>query len=176
MGEFGCCSHYVECSDVGKCIFTSDPDYDGCQYSKNLDAGRNFYSTVVIKQNVQPVKKPERIYLDCYNRCFNVGKLSKEMTYRLSDIEINAIIDNFKKLEIPHVIDTVPEKCIMDGDAEEPANNRVTFKVPENEQTFVIANYNSCYIKKKYAEGIAKALKMKGIAAETQLVGQYWNK
>jgi len=41
--SFGCCSHYIECSDNLKCI---NPDIKlklGCQYKTNLDNKRIFY-------------------------------------------------------------------------------------------------------------------------------------
>jgi hypothetical protein len=60
---FGCCSSYQECSDTGKCLHKND-EYSGCQYRKNLEAGRNFYQqyTVCIKSNSwwSYPAKPER--------------------------------------------------------------------------------------------------------------------
>ena len=39
---FGCCSHYIECSDQKKCV--KDNDFSrNCYYRKNLEAGRIFY-------------------------------------------------------------------------------------------------------------------------------------
>ena len=63
----------------------------------------------------------------------------------------------------------------MEGEEQEPANSRVVFKVPGNEQEFVIANYNACYILKRYAMGIVKAMVAKGIEAKINLVGPYAN-
>jgi hypothetical protein len=60
---FGCCSSYQECSDTGKCIHGND-EYSGCQYRKNLEAGRNFYRqyTICVKSNSwwSYPAKPER--------------------------------------------------------------------------------------------------------------------
>jgi hypothetical protein len=47
LEEFGCCSHYVECSDKGNCLFTENEDYKGCYYRKNLEKGRIFYGVRV---------------------------------------------------------------------------------------------------------------------------------
>ena len=40
---FGCCNDFIRCSDALKCLKAKDPDYIGCQYRKNLEAGRIFY-------------------------------------------------------------------------------------------------------------------------------------
>ncbi len=41
--SFGCCNDFVRCSDARKCLKSDNPDYKGCQYRKNLEAGRIFY-------------------------------------------------------------------------------------------------------------------------------------
>lgn len=41
--SFGCCNDFILCSDAKKCIKSNDPFYKGCQYRKNLEAGRIFY-------------------------------------------------------------------------------------------------------------------------------------
>lgn len=40
---FGCCSHYIECSNNKKCIKENVRLRLSCQYKKNLDNGRIFY-------------------------------------------------------------------------------------------------------------------------------------
>lgn len=40
---FGCCNDFVRCSDARECLHKLDPDYAGCYYRKNLEAGRIFY-------------------------------------------------------------------------------------------------------------------------------------
>ena len=40
---FGCCSRFVECSDVGKCIQPNKLYSKACMYRANLDAGKIFY-------------------------------------------------------------------------------------------------------------------------------------
>ena len=40
---FGCCNDFILCSDARRCLKSKDPDYNGCQYRKNLEAGRIFY-------------------------------------------------------------------------------------------------------------------------------------
>ena len=42
-GVFGCCGAYKDCSIAGRCIHGAETDYAGCQYRKNLEAGRIFY-------------------------------------------------------------------------------------------------------------------------------------
>jgi len=41
--SFGCCSSYLECSNNRACIHKGDPEYQECQYRKNLEAGRIFF-------------------------------------------------------------------------------------------------------------------------------------
>jgi hypothetical protein len=43
MESFGCCSKYIECSDIRECLHKDDPEFSGCMYRKNLEAGRIFY-------------------------------------------------------------------------------------------------------------------------------------
>lgn len=40
---FGCCSDFIRCSDMMVCLRKGNPDYNGCLYRKNLEAGRIFY-------------------------------------------------------------------------------------------------------------------------------------
>lgn len=40
---FGCCSKYVDCSDMRKCVHHNNLYAKGCAYRKNLEAGRIFY-------------------------------------------------------------------------------------------------------------------------------------
>lgn len=41
--SFGCCSKYVECSNVGYCIHENQLYSKACSYRSNLEAGRIFY-------------------------------------------------------------------------------------------------------------------------------------
>lgn len=43
--SFGCCSHYIECSDAKTCVMANMGKgfYKGCQYKQNLEAGKIFY-------------------------------------------------------------------------------------------------------------------------------------
>lgn len=41
--SFGCCNFFRTCSDEGHCLFEDNLDYLGCDYRKNLEAGRVFY-------------------------------------------------------------------------------------------------------------------------------------
>jgi hypothetical protein len=196
VDNFGCCSHYKECSNIGSCLFLNDEDYSGCIYSKNLSKGLNFYSANknlaserIVQKCAQVVEKCEQIvenldkriekinahiYIDCLERNFKIGRLGKTgFSYPLEQTEIGMIIDCFNINKIPYATETDSKKCVMEGTVEEPANSRVVFKLPEIEQEFVISNFNAAYIKKRYADGIAKALKNKGLTASVSLVGAY---
>ena len=173
LESFGCCSFYMKCSDNGRCLFPDDETYEGCMYNKNLLAGKNFYSKKIISA---AVKKHDKIFIDCYERNFKVGRLGKTgFTYPLDNSEIELIAETFEKHKIPYSHVSEDSKCVMEGEEQEPANSRVVFKVPGNEQEFVIANYNACLILKKYATGVIKAMLAKGIDAKLNLVGQYAN-
>lgn len=41
--SFGCCSQYKECSDQKMCLHPNKLYAKGCQYRKNLEAGKIFY-------------------------------------------------------------------------------------------------------------------------------------
>mgnify|MGYP006916072407 CR=1 FL=1 len=41
--EFGCCNDFMKCSDARECLYPRDRFYNGCQYRRNLEAGRIFY-------------------------------------------------------------------------------------------------------------------------------------
>lgn len=194
----------MACSEQESCLFPDDEFYKACMYRKNLEAGRIFYGSKAREKNKIPVpenkvilnlqnperndqvpeetvkiperfrKNQERIYLDCYQRHFNVGHLSgKDLTYPLTEQEAKLLQETFRELEIPYVCQADENKCILEGTKEEPANARVSFCIQGSEQKFVIANFNSCLILKRYADGIAKALKAKGIEANVHLMGAY---
>lgn len=190
METFGCCSHFIQCSDCGNCLFIGNEEYEGCQYRKNLDAGRIFYgtrageivleNTEIVLVNTEIVQKkqlPEHIYISCYERYFRIGHLGRNgFSYPLKDEEKELLIEKLKALDIPYAMDDDETKCIVDGDADEPANSKVYFSFEEKGQRFSIANYNAYLIRKRYADGIAKSLSKKGIKAETQLIGAYSGK
>lgn len=165
----------MECSDNMGCIVPNDKDYSGCGYRKNLEDGRIFYGK---NKGIHIVKKPEvkldKLYLDCNDRNFKIGRLSKNgFTSPLTVEEVEFLTQKLTELSIPHIFYLDEQKCIMEGDAHEPANSRVNFTVPECEAEFVIANYNSCFMLKRYADGIAKALNLKGFTASVEVKGSY---
>lgn len=41
--SFGCCSKYIDCSDVKKCLHDDQLYSTACQYRKNLELGNIFY-------------------------------------------------------------------------------------------------------------------------------------
>lgn len=40
---FGCCNDFIRCSDALRCLHLDNPEYVGCAYRKNLEAGKIFY-------------------------------------------------------------------------------------------------------------------------------------
>lgn len=41
--SFGCCSHFIECSDAQKCVHENKLYSTACLYRKNLESGNIFY-------------------------------------------------------------------------------------------------------------------------------------
>ena len=41
--RFACCQDFVGCSDAKQCLHADDRFFNGCEYRKNLEAGRIFY-------------------------------------------------------------------------------------------------------------------------------------
>ena len=175
MDTFGCCSHYVQCSEKGNCLFMGNEDYQGCYYRKNLDSGKIFYgSRKGIIKIVPKNQLPEHIYISCYDRYFKIAHLSRNgWSYPLKDAEKEELLEKLKVLEIPFEIQDDESKCIIEGDEVEPANSKVCFSFSEDGQKFSIANYNFFLIRKRYSDGIAKALQNKGINAKVELTGSY---
>lgn len=168
MDVFGCCSHYQKCSDVGKCLFLDNDDYAGCQYGKNLLAGRNFYNQVipVSTKSGKDRYTNYRLYLECYDRQFNVGRMGGNgWTYPLEQEHHARLQAYFKNSNIPYCTEKNAEKCIMIGTEEEPAKSKVEFQIEDCEEKFVIANYNACLIQLKHATGILNSLIKRGIKA-----------
>lgn len=48
--SFGCCSHFIECSDNRSCVHTNKLYAKGCMYRTHLDSGKIFY---VKNKNIQ---------------------------------------------------------------------------------------------------------------------------
>lgn len=53
---FLCCNDFARCSDAKKCLKFDNPEYNGCLYRKNLEAGRIFYGK---NRNVEPRRFPQ---------------------------------------------------------------------------------------------------------------------
>lgn len=49
---FLCCNDFMRCSDAKQCLKSGNPEYNGCAYRKNLEAGRIFYGK---NRNVEPL-------------------------------------------------------------------------------------------------------------------------
>jgi hypothetical protein len=185
MDKFGCCSSYLECSKLKKCIHAADPDYSGCAYNSNLLAGRVFYGDNSSTQEViepEPTHKPlpehkeTSIFLYCFDRLFSISTCEKEGFSRsLSQEQFDKVEQAFINAHIPYKlqIDSSVE-CVIDKptvDDLAPANARVAFEL-EGEK-FHLLNYNSWLIKRSIAEKIAKALDNNYITAYVDLYGQY---
>lgn len=192
MDNFDCCSHFVECSDKGSCLFANDDSYAGCSYNKNLIKRIIFYgsrkgqSIATDTDKVKPIENiglcdktqksigvHDKIYLDCYNRNFKINRLGGNgFSYPLTQEELKLIVTAFDN-KVPYCHETGESKCIREGNNLEPANSRVIFTFEEYNQEFVIANYDACFILKRFADGIRRALVAKGISARVELIGTY---
>lgn len=179
---FGCCSSYKVCSEQGKCIHLSNPGYSGCQYRKNLEAGRNFYSSnksfKVVK--ISEKKQSRELYITCYRQLFQVfSKDNKHWYSRKLDTDTDTVTELselFDKHKIPyrHKQDPIEE---LEGDILElsgPSNRRVIFEYSGNEYTV----YNQgCYLMHDYiAESIKKAFANKGIKSRVEIIGSNYEK
>lgn len=118
---------------------------------------------------------PEKtIFLNCYNRNFKISKRgSTGLAYPLTKDEYTVLENKLQNLNIPYVFETEDGKCILEGDEQEPANSKVSFKISEFDTEFIIGNYNQAFILVRYADGIMKSLKRKGINARIEYFGPY---
>jgi hypothetical protein len=171
METFGCCSHFKECSQEEVCMYPFDLDYEGCIYAKNLAIGKNFYAN---KNKKKEFPREKRIFLDCFDRNFKIGRRgSNGFSYPLTDEEYYIVNTAFKDNEIPHKEEMDICKCVMEGDEMEPANSKVVFTLLGCDKEFVIGNFNQCLILKRYSDGIERALISKGISARVEMIGSY---
>lgn len=192
---FGCCSSFEICSDNLGCLHSDDNEYIGCQYRKNLEAGKVFYGknagkviafpakpvviepTVKIEETIEPIVEPTiaqpiEVYISCYNRLFAVYSQNKNgNSYALKPFEKEALELEFARLDIPYKVEATEPEIVTEGSVEDPANSRVVFSL--GEQKFRVLNANSYLIKRCYADGIVKAFKAKGLDARIELIGSY---
>lgn len=129
---------------------------------------------VVGAGEIVDIKTPvseNKIYLDCFDRNFNVGRydVKRGYTYGLTSEEFELISNVFLENNIPFVTTTDSNKCLMEGNANEPAIAKVFINIPGCDTTFRIGNYNSCYILRRYAEGIKRAFERKGIPTKLEV-------
>lgn len=157
------CHMFQRCSDKGYCISTKEKSM-ACNYNtRHLSQGRNFYSE-------KKVEIEKRLYIDCFDRIFHIGKRNEVgLTYKLNDnyVEIENML---KSHSIPYVTKELKEKCILEGTKQEPANSLIVIKYKENK--YNVGNYNSCLMLKFYADKICKALNKKGISAKVETRGK----
>lgn len=169
METFGCCSSYRDCSRDKKCIHLMDPEYAGCAYKANLDAGRAFYAP-----KPEPMPHTEGIFLYCYNRLFAIYAREKFFSRALTPEQIQEIEQVFTAAHIPYKTEiTDMAECIIDGPTEEdpmPANSRVIFEVGGKE--YHCFNFNTWFIKHSLAQRIAKAFENNFIPARVDLHGK----
>ena len=171
MESFGCCSSYEKCSDNRKCLHEGNPEYAGCKYKKNLEAGRIFYGKNAAKTQHIQKQQPKNIYLACFQNLFAVHKRRKDTwSQLLNATEVKHLSDVFLSLKIP--FRTELDFVNIDGviyEDDSPCNSRV--KVTIDEQEYNIFRHDIMMIKPVYADLIAKALNAKGLKSTVELVG-----
>ena len=174
MDTFGCCSSYIECSNARVCLHASDPEYGGCAYRANLDAGIVFYAK---HSDSLPEAAPDKsIFLHCMNRVFAIyARQNNQWSIDVSHEQIKAIEAVFIESGIPYktMIDSMDE-CKIDMPTDKdpfPANSRVVFEV--GGQEYHVLNFNSWLIKRATAERIAKAFDNHFIPARVELRGKH---
>jgi hypothetical protein len=172
---FGCCSSYLECSKTKKCLHLTDPEYAGCAYRANLEAGRVFYLTT---EKAPAVSDSTSIFLYCFSRLFSVYARNKNLfSMALTSEQVERIEAAFVSEHIPYKLQIEDmSECIIDYPSEQdptPANSRVVFSIEGEE--FHVLNYNSWLIKRAIAEKIAKAFDNHFIPARVELRGRYAN-
>jgi hypothetical protein len=180
--------------DYNGCLYRKNLDKGIVFYGKNANNMRLKHVGDVLKDVVEELETVEskvdrepketkenisartslsdnKINLDCFGRNFNVGRYSKSgYTYGLTNEEFEFITNVFLDKEIPFVTMIDINKCVLEGDAYEPANARIIININDCETSFIVGNYNSMYILKRYAEGIKKAFERKGITAKLEVV------
>jgi hypothetical protein len=179
--SLSCCSSYEQCSKAGTCI-NKNSDlyqefYSGCNYSRVLESGRNFFSkkengsgvvkTLEIKKSVPAVKK--QLYLSCLDRLFAVYRRNKVgMSYTLKAEELEAIEKVFQDNEIPYVTEKQDNLCVIESGYPE-AKFRVWVEIGEGK--YNILNFNSLLLTEENCKKIANAFTVKGIFARVECMG-----
>ena len=189
------CSDNMECTRIGNseykgCSYKFNLEKGRIFYGKNagkvinivrdeiapkeLEIVANQQNNVIKDELYERFAEKDRLYLECYDRYFHVGHLGGNgFTYSLEKDEMETLIKLFTDNQIPHknLKKTQLEEnmCIMESDPESTNTYRVVISIPEFEQKFSIANFNSCGLIKKYVQGICKALTNKGINAEVKV-------
>jgi len=170
MSTFGCCGLYVECSNEKKCLQLGNDNYIGCQYRKNLEAGRIFYGI----NKDKPAHK-RGMYLHCFNRLFKIAIYSKGNSYSLNEAQIGEISTLFDTVKIPYKTQIEDDLCVTDTVKEnDTCNAFVLIDIAEN--TYKISNYNSYLIKSKTAELICKAFANKNISSQVCVSQREYNR
>ncbi|MEN6316708.1 MAG: hypothetical protein ABFD25_20925 [Clostridiaceae bacterium] len=189
MDTFGCCSSYAECSDKKICLYAEDPDYTGCKYRVNLEAGRIFYGVnagkvvaavpdVDAHTEVEVAETDKSVFRHCMTRLFAIYSRRKDQySQTLTSEQVQKIEAAFDDAGIPYkpCIDDM-SKCIIDTPSREdptPANSRVVFEIDGEE--YHLLNYNSWLIKRSTAGKITKAFDNHFIPARVELRGKYAN-
>jgi hypothetical protein len=194
-GDYIKCSDEMKCTRIGNpeyvgCLYKVNLENGRIFYGKN--AGKiinivhdeispqkveiviNQQNTIIKNETYERFAEKDRLFLECYDRYFHVGHLGGNgFTYSLEKVEMETLIKLFTDNQIPHKklkkTQLEESKCIMESDPESTNTYRVVISIPEFEQKFSIANFNSCGLIKKYVQGICKALTNKGIKSEIKV-------
>jgi hypothetical protein len=172
---FGCCSSYLKCSKIKKCLHLTDREYEGCAYRLNLEAGRVFYLPA---EKAPTISDSTSIFLNCFNRLFSVYARNKNLfSMALTSEQLERIEATFIREHIPYKLQIEDmSECIIDYPTEQdptPANSRVVFSIDDEE--FHVLNFNSWLIKRAIAEKIFKAFDNHFVSARVELRGRYAN-
>lgn len=174
METFGCCSSYTECSNQRKCLH-QDQEYAGCQYKRNLDAGRIFYGTEPKPKVIEPSEslrnkfREYELYLTCYNQPFAIKQRRKDLSYPITEEQQQTLIEIFQILSIPHSVtvefdDYTPIENPIEID--EACDSRVSFQF--GEQEYNILNFNCYLIPERIAKKISEAFEKKGFSSRVE--------
>lgn len=162
--EFGCCSRFKECSEVGLCISKVKELKDNCLYRIRLKQGFNFYSETY-KQN--------KFYITIGGRQFYIGKRSSygSYTYGLDENSKNIIKPYLDQQHISYSDEVIFSKCQVEDTSEDNRAYCIVTATIDNTK-YNISNLNIRALTKETASSIKNFLVDKEIPAYVEVVGK----